>query len=102
MKRLTAYLTGKVEAMKASNREKKVNSSLNAARINFEEQRDDATLKIEELTGSLANCESVTEVIQQISEQMDIKEEAERGIERINKIEAYFNEDVKTKEEEAE
>ncbi len=37
MKRLTAYLTGKVEALKATNREKKVNSALNAAKINFEE-----------------------------------------------------------------
>lgn len=99
MKRLTAYLTGKVEALKATNREKKVNSALNAAKINFEEQRDDATLKIEELTASLADCESVNTVIQQISEQMDIREEAERGIERIEKITNYFNEDIKITEE---
>lgn len=102
MKRLTAYLKGKVASMKAVNREKKVSSVLNAAKINFEEQRDDATLKIDDLTASLADCESVTEVIQKISAEMDKKEEAERGIERINKIEAYFNEDVKTEEEEAE
>lgn len=100
MKRLTACLKGKVASMKAVNREKKVSSALNAAKINFEEQRDDATLRIDDLTASLAYCESVTEVIQQISEEMDKKEEAERGIERINKIEAYFNEDVKTEEEE--
>lgn len=102
MKRLTACLKGKVASMKATNREKKVSSALNAAKINFEEQRDDATLKIDDLTASLADCESVTEVIQKISAEMDKKEEAERGIERINKIEAYFNEDVKTEEEEAE
>lgn len=100
MKRLTACLKGKVASMKAVNREKKVSSALNAAKINFEEQRDDATLRIDDLTASLAYCESVTEVIQKISEEMDKKEEAERGIERINKIEAYFNEDVKTEEEE--
>lgn len=99
MKRLTAYLTGKVEALKATNREKKVNSALNAAKINFEEQRDDATLKIEELTSSLAECESVNDVIQKISEQMDIKEEAEKGIKRIESINSYFNEDIETTEE---
>lgn len=98
MKRLTAYLTGKVEALKATNREKKVNSSLNAAMINFEEQRDDAIMKIEELTASLATCESVTDVLQQISEQMDKKEEAERGIKRMEEIEDYFNEDIKVEE----
>lgn len=101
MKRLTACLKGKVASMKAANREKKVSSALNAAKINFEEQRDDATLRIDDLTASLAYCESVTEVIQKISEEMDKKEEAERGIERINKIEAYFNEEVETEEEEA-
>lgn len=96
MKRLTACLTGKVEAMRASNREKKVNSALNAAKINFESDRDDATLKIEELTASLATCDSVNDVIQQISDQIGLKEEAEIGIERISKIEAYFNEEIKT------
>lgn len=95
MKRLTAYLTGKVEALKATNREKKVKSSINAAKINFEEQRDDATLKIEELTESLATCESVTGVLQQISDQMEIREEAERGLKRMQDIEKYFNEDIK-------
>lgn len=98
MKRLTAYLSGKVEAIKAKNREKKVESALNAATINFEEQRDDATLKIEDLTASLANCDSVTNVIQEISEQIDIKEEAERGIERVAKIREYFNEEVEVEE----
>jgi hypothetical protein len=98
MKRLTAYLSGKVEAIRVKNREKKVDSALNAATINFEEQRDNATLKIGDLTASLADCESVTNVIQEISEQIDIKEEAERGIERVNKIREYFNEEVEVEE----
>ena len=98
MKRLTVYLSGKVGAIRVKNREKKIESALNAATINFEEQRDDATLKIEDLTASLANCDSVTNVIQKISEQIDIKEEAERGIERVTKIREYFNEEVEVEE----
>lgn len=99
MKRIEAFLKGKVADLKAENRKRKVYSSLNAAKINFEEQRDDASLKIDELVESLADCTSVNEVIQEISNQIEAKEEAERGIERIKNIEKYLNEEVEVKDE---
>lgn len=98
MKRLTAYLKGKVENIKAANREKRVASALNAATINFEEERDDAKMKIDELTESLADCDDVQKVISKISEQMDIISRAEKGLQRIKEISAYFNEEVEVKE----
>lgn len=98
MKRLTACLKGKVENIKASNREKRVASALNAATINFEEERDDAKMKIDELTESLADCDDVQKVISEISGQMDIISKAEKGLQRIKEISAYFNEEVEVKE----
>lgn len=97
MKRIEAFLKGKVADLKVENRMKKVTSSLNAAKINFEEQRDDASLKIDELVESLANCKSVNDTIQEISNHIEAKEEAERGIERIKNIENYLNEEVEVK-----
>lgn len=97
MKRIEAFLKGKVADLKAQNRMRKVTSSLNVARINFEEQRDDASLKIDELIESLADCTSVNEVIQEISNHIEAKEEAERGIERIAQIEKYLNEEIEVK-----
>lgn len=94
MKRLKAFLTGKVVAVKATNRENKIKSSLNASKVNFEEQRDDAILEIEKLTESLATCEKVESVLQAISEQMDIRDEAIRGIERVEEISNYFEEEI--------
>lgn len=94
IERLKAFLTGKVEAVKATNREKRVKSALNASRINFEEQRDDAILEIDRLTESLATCEKVELVLQAISEQMDVRDEAIRGIKRVEEMENYFNEEI--------
>lgn len=94
MERLKAFLRGKVTEIKVINREKRVKSALNASRINFEEQRDDAALEIERLTESLATCEKVDPVLQAISEQMDIRDEAIRGIKRVEEMENYFKEEI--------
>nr|DAJ81336.1 MAG TPA: hypothetical protein [Caudoviricetes sp.] len=94
MERLKAFLAGKVAAVKATNRENRIKSALNASKVNFEEQRDDAALEIERLTESLATCEKVEPVLQAISEQMDIRDEAIRGIKRVEEMSNYFKEEI--------
>lgn len=98
MKRLEVYLRNGVGVDRAKNKEKRVDTVLTVASLNFEDQRDKATLQIDKLSESLATCENINNIIQQISEQMDIREEAERGIERISQIRKYFNEDIEVAE----
>ena len=94
MKRILAFLSDKVANLKVVNREKRICSALNAAKINFEEQRDNALLEIEKLTESLATCDKVEPVLQEISKQMDIRDEAIKGIKRVEEMSSYFNEDI--------
>ncbi|WP_294630507.1 hypothetical protein [uncultured Bacteroides sp.] len=94
MKRITAYLKGKVEEIKCSAREKRVNSALEAARINFEEQISDADIKIDELMKKLGTTDNVQSIIQCISECMDDKAYANHRIKRLEEIKAFMNEEV--------
>lgn len=64
MKRITAYLKGKLEEIKCSSREKKVNSALEAARINFEEQISDADIKIDKLMREIGESDDIQSIIQ--------------------------------------
>lgn len=94
MKRITAYLKGKIEGIKCISREKRVNAALDAAKINFEEQIADADTKIDKLMNELGTTDDVQLIIQDISECMDDKEDAQRGIKRVEEIRAFINEDV--------
>ena len=94
MKRITAYLKGKLEGIKCSLREKKVNSALEAARINFEENISDADIKIDKLMRELGTADDVQSIIQEISYCMDDKEESNRGIKRIEEIKAFMYEEI--------
>jgi hypothetical protein len=94
MKRITAYLKGKLEEIKCSSREKKVNSALEAARINFEEQISDADIKIDKLMREIGTTDDVQSIIQEISYCMDDKEESNRGIKRLEEIKAFMYEEI--------
>lgn len=98
MKRITAYLKGKIEEIKCASREKRVNSALEAAKINFEEQIADSDTKIDKLMSELGTTDDVQSIIQQLSEYMDDKEEAERGIKRLEEIKAFMNEEVQVED----
>lgn len=98
MKRLTAYLKGKIEEIKVSNREKRIMSALDAAKLNFEDAIMDADLKIDSLTEKLGSTEDVNKIIQEISDLIGNKEDAQKGLERIETIKKYFNEEVKNNE----
>lgn len=94
MKRITAYLKGKIEDIKCVSREKRVNSALEAAKINFEEQISDADIKIDKFMRELGTTDDVQSIIQEISDCMDDKDEAERGIKRLDEIKAFMDEEV--------
>lgn len=94
MKRITAYLKGKMEDIKCMSREKRVNSALEVARLNFEEQIADADVKIDKLMGEIGESDDIQSIIQEISYCMDDKEEAERGIKRLEEIKAFMDEEI--------
>ena len=94
MKRITACLKGKIEDIKCVSREKRVNSALEAAKINFEEQISDADIKIDKFMRELGTTDDVQSIIQKISDCMDDKDEAERGIKRLDEIKAFMDEEV--------
>jgi len=94
MKRITAYLKGKIEDIKCVSREKRVNSALEAAKINFEEQISDADIKIDKLMRELGTTDDVQSIIQKISDCMDDKEESNRGIKRLEEIKAFMYEEI--------
>lgn len=98
MKRITAYLKGKIEHIKCASREKRVYSAIDAANINFEEQIADADTKIDNLLEKISTTDNVQSVIQQISDCMDDKEEAQRGIKRLEQIKKFLDEEVENEE----
>lgn len=100
MKKITAYLKGKIEKIKCASREKRVYSALDAANINFEEQIADADAKIDKLLEEIGTTDNVQSVIQRISDCMDDKEEAQRGIKRLKEIKKFFDEEIETEEDE--
>ena len=102
MKRIIAYLKGQVEEIKCISRVKRVNSALEAAKINFEEQIADSDIKIDGLMGELGTSDDIQSIIQNISECMDEKEDAQRGINRIEEIKAFMNEEVDVEEKDGE
>lgn len=98
MKRITAYLQGKIEHIKCASREKRVYSAIDAANINFEEQIADADTKIDNLLEEISTTDNVQSVIQQISDCMDDKEEAQHGIKRLEQIKKFLDEEVEDEE----
>ena len=94
MRRLEAFLKNTLEKIKVSNREKRIESALNAAKINAEEKEMDARLQLDNLGEKLADTENVQNIILQMSEQMDIIEEAQLELKRVEEIKKYLNESI--------
>lgn len=97
--RLLGYLKGKLTDMMMTTREKKVKTALESAKVNAEEEKVNAELRLEELSQSLATTDDVTYVIKQMSNAFDDKEEAELKLKRIEQIKNYLEEEVEVEEE---
>lgn len=82
-------------------REKKIKAALESAKVNAEEEKINAELKLEELSQSLATTDDVTDVIEQMSDAFDDKKEAELKLERIEQIKKYLEEEIEVEEKAA-
>lgn len=89
-------MNNKVASIKAENREKRIYAAIETAKINKEGEIADAEVGIEKAIEELTNTDNVGEVIQCISDYMDDKKEAQRGIERLEEIKKFLSEDIGT------
>lgn len=101
LSRLLGYLKGKLTEMMMTTREKKIKAALESAKVNAEEEKINAELKLEELSQSLATTDDVTDVIEQMSDAFDDKKEAELKLERIEQIKKYLEEEIEVEEKAA-
>lgn len=101
LSRLIGYFKGKLTDMMITTREKKIKAALESAKVNAEEEKINAELRLEELSQSLATTENVTNVISKISQAFDDKEEAELKLKRIEQIKNYLEEEVEIEEKAA-
>ena len=101
LSRLLGYLKGKLTEMMMTTREKKIKAALESAKVNAEEEKINAELKLEELSQSLATTDNVTYVIEQMSDAFDDKKEAELKLERIEQIKKYLEEEIEVEEKAA-
>ena len=101
LSRLLGYLKGKLTEMMMTTREKKIKAALESAKVNAEEEKINAELKLEELSQSLATTDDVTNVIEQMSDAFDDKKEAELKLERIEQIKKYLEEEIEVEEKAA-
>lgn len=86
MEKLRKFLSEKFEERKIENKIKSISLSLDVSEQNFKNQKTDAEIRIESLINKFKEEEDIKAIIKEISEAMDSVEEAELGIEKINKI----------------
>jgi hypothetical protein len=99
LSRLLGYLKGKLTEVMMTTREKKIKAALESAKVNAEEEKINAELKLEELSQQLATTDNVTNIIEQMSNAFDDKKDAELKLERIKQIKNYLEEEVEIEEE---
>lgn len=95
MKKLVALLQGKLEEKRVENKVKRVKIALESAKLNFQSQKDEAELKVDECLEKFCekDCD-VENAITILSETLDSLEEAEAGLKRVEKITNLLFEDV--------
>ena len=94
MKRIEAFFSDKVDSLKRTIRLRKVEASLNNVKLNFEEDKRTAELKMEELAIKLTDADSVDEVLKELFECQATIEKCNIGIKRANDIREYFDAEV--------
>lgn len=96
MKKLVAYLKGKLEEKKVDNKVKRVEIALNSAELNFKSQKDDNEIKLDEIIEKFDDKEAdVESLITEISDTMDLVDEAKEGLKKIERIRKFLFEDIK-------
>lgn len=96
MKRIEMFLKKKIEEARINTKIEKIETALQAATINAKEQKLDAELELQQIMENIAeNKSDLTDVVKNISNVFDKKEEAELTLKRIEDIKTWLNEDVK-------
>ena len=101
MKRIIAALTGKVEKVKMERKVNRVNRAIESATDNARDAIDRIEEEKMNAMNRLANEAEVNGIINHISNLIDQQEEQEAIIQRLEKVKAYVNEDIKVEGEEA-
>lgn len=94
MKRIEAFFSDKVDTLKRSIRLRKVEAALNNAKLNFEEEKRTAELKMEELAVKLTDTESVDETLRELFDCQATIDRCNVGIKRANDIREYFDAEI--------
>lgn len=94
MKRIEAFFSDKVDSLKRSIRLRKVEASLNNAKLNFEEEKRTAELKMEELAIKLTDTDCVDNVLKELFDCQATIDRCNTGIKRAEDIRAYFDAEV--------
>lgn len=94
MKRIEAFFSDKVDSLKRNIRLRKVEASLNNAKLNFEEDKRTAELKMEELAIKLTDADCVDEVLKELFDCQATIDRCNTGIKRVEDIRAYFDAEV--------
>ena len=95
MKKLEALLQGKLEEKRVENKVKRVKLALDSAKLNFQSQKDEAELKLDECLEAFCEKDCNVEcAITNLSNTLDCLEEAEAGLKRVEKINNLLFEEV--------
>lgn len=95
MKRLVAFLTSKLEDKKIENKVKRVEIALKSAELNFKSQKDDNEIKMDELLEKFKDSETTVEsIIDELSNTIELIEEAERGLKRVSDIKEFLFKEI--------
>jgi len=98
MKRIIAILKGKLEDVKLDNKVKRIESALNNAKLNAETEllgiEDKMTVAIEKLTKTDVN---INDIITELQHCIDRKKDINEGLDTIEKIKDYLNDETDVK-----
>ena len=98
MKRIIAALTGKVEKLKMERKLNRVKRSIDAARDNAQDEIDRLEERKASLVERISSDTEANSVINQLSDLIGQQEEQQAIIERLDKVEAYLNEEVEVED----
>ena len=98
MKRIIAALTGKVEKLKMERKLNRVKRSIDAARDNAQDEIDRLEERKASLVERISSDTEANSVINQLSDLIGQQEEQLAIIERLDKVEAYLNEEVEVED----
>ena len=98
MKRICAILKEKLEDVKLENKVKRVTNALNTAKTNAESDLMEIDDQMSN-TLELLKDKDITPntVVQKLADLIKHKKEIEEGVENINAVEKYINEDIDVK-----